>query len=101
MNRNQSAKKLCKCIENTFGYDDDSSYKTMANDILEDMENGFTIWYHIENLMNELLPNSYHFKHNTICPFIRHIKTTIRVGFKGCSYDEISIYNIDAILALR
>lgn len=100
MNRNQSAKKLCTSIEDTFGYDDDTSYKTMSNDILEDMENGFTIWYHIHDLMNVLLPSSYHFEYQTICPFIQHINRTERIGLKGCLYDEISIYNVDAILAL-
>lgn len=97
--KNQSAKLLHQSIIDTFGYDDDCSYSTMSNDIQEDIENGYTGWGPIYDLMDTLLPKPYRYEYPHICPFIQHIQKIKRIGLKGCLYDEDRIYKIDAIVS--
>lgn len=88
-------------ILDTFGYDDTTDFRTMKSDILEDIHNGFSAWYHIDRLMTSLLPESYQYDYRTICPLIQHVKRTRRVGLKGMLHDEQAIYNVDAIVILK
>lgn len=90
-------------ILDTFGYydDDATDFNTMKSDILEDLDNGFSPWYHIHHFINALLPDSYQYSDKSVCPLIQHVKRTRRVGLSGMMYDEDVIYNLDAIIVLK
>lgn len=94
-----SAKSLHEAIIYTFGNEDDDSYMAMSNNIQEDLENGYTVWRHIHELVETLLPKSYQYNYASICPLIQHVKRTRRVGLTGLLHHQDIIYNIDAILS--
>lgn len=100
-NNRKSAEALHRIIFDCFGYDDDGSplFEGAKADIMEDLSNGYSAWHHIYILMNALLPVSCQYAYTSICPLIRHVKRTRRIGLYGMMYDETAVYRVDAILA--